>query len=336
MATDIRTRLTSSYISLSNRFRRKSKIQVYVEDSIDKEFLYCFLHPYEKPNNCYFVISILRDRDKTLKGKASLLSYKKEEDLGPYMWICVDSDFDEIVNDYSEFSDIIRRNKYVLTTWWYSIENLKCFPSLLQEDVMKASLADKIEEDFEGILRDISSIYKEIFLLLLEMKESNDNRFTIDEFNRCLSYVSFKEGLLDRNAIITKLSTWNSNHTEWYSQHSSKFDAWQERLSELGFEVGDYYQIFNGHGLYNNVAVPMVIYYSKKYRNEQIDLIRNGADSADRKNQLTNEYHKETFTTNEDGRLRRRVEQLITDNCPSPDCSASSRIGWQIERALGV
>lgn len=81
----------------------------------------------------------------------------------------LDSDYDEVVKDFSIFSSQIIDNKYIITTKWYSIENLKCCPVLLRDDLIKVSLIDRCDVNFDEILSDISKLYEEIFLLLLEM-----------------------------------------------------------------------------------------------------------------------------------------------------------------------
>lgn len=142
MASDIRQYLNSGFVGLSNKFRKKEVVLVYVEDEIDKVFWLSFLLPFELTNNVEFHVCVIRDRDKTLKGKASVLSYKSESDLGRNLWICIDSDYDELVKNFSAYTDLIRKNKYIITTWWYSIENLKSQPELLKINILKASLAD--------------------------------------------------------------------------------------------------------------------------------------------------------------------------------------------------
>lgn len=204
MAKDIRDSINSAFVSKSNLFRSKPKIYVYVEDDIDKAFWYSFLHPYETIKNCTFVITAIEDKKRLLKGKTSLLYYKQESDLGPYLWLCMDSDYDEIVNGFSKFSKIIKRSNYIITTWWYSIENLKCQPELLKLNIMKASLCDEISEDINVIMKDISLMYKATFLLLLEMEEKHDNRFKIDDFNTCLSFITFDNNGLNKTSTNQK------------------------------------------------------------------------------------------------------------------------------------
>lgn len=334
MATDIRNFLNSDYIDNSNKLRKKPVIQVYVENNIDKAFWSSILSAFEEKINCQFRIYTICERGKFLTGKRSIFTYKRESDLGKNMWICIDSDYDELIKDYSPFSEMIRHNKYVITTWWYSIENLKCYPKLLRENLMKVSLIDRCDVDLNEILSNISKLYEEIFLLLLEMKEKHDDRFKIDDFCECLSFVSYKECALNVQSVKSKIDEWKNNHIDWFNQYGNSFSEWKKKLKAVGFFETDYYQLYKGHGVFDKIAVPMVEYFSDKYRDKHIEEIKNGADSEDRKKQLISEYYKATFVSKKAGSLRSRIIQLITDNTPDYNCSASVKIREQIENAL--
>lgn len=334
MASDIRSRLNADYVKDCNKFRKRDVIQVYVEGFLDKSFWYFFLQPYEQAHKCEFRISILRDRDRTLCGKDSVLAYKKEKDLGRNLWLCVDSDYDELIKNYGAYSDLIKRSKYIITTWWYSIENLKCAPLLLRDDVIKASLPDKFGVDFIAVMGEISKLYKGIFFLLLEMKEKHDDRFQIDEFSACLSKISFKNGELDKESVQSAINVWTQNHADWFEQYKTEAGKWKKKLEKMGFGEDEYYQLYNGHGLYEHIAVPMVEHYAKKLRSAQLNTIANGADSKERKEQLVNEYNNKTKMVQGTIPLKERVKQLITDNIPLMDCSAAQKIKSQIEAAL--
>ena len=334
MATDIRNFLNSDYIDNSNKLRKKPVIQVYVENNIDKAFWSSILSAFEEKINCQFRIYTICERGKFLTGKRSIFTYKRESDLGKNMWICIDSDYDELIKDYSPFSEMIRHNKYVITTWWYSIENLKCYPKLLRENLMKVSLIDRCDVDFDGILSNISKLYEEMFLLLLEMEEKHDNRFRIEDFCKCLSFISFKEDGLDTQTVKKEIDKWKNAHIDWFNQYSNKFHRWKGKLKALGFLEADYYQLYKGHGVFDKIAVPMIDFFAKKYRSEQINRIVTGADSKDRKEQLVSEYYNATFTSKEQNSLRSRIIQLITDNTPDYNCSASVKIREQIENAF--
>lgn len=334
MATDIRNFLNSDYIDNSNKLRKKPVIQVYVENNIDKAFWSSILSAFEEKINCQFRIYTICERGKFLTGKRSIFTYKQESYLGKNMWICIDSDYDELIKDYSPFSEMIRHNKYVITTWWYSIENLKCYPKLLRENLMKVSLIDRCDVDLNEILSNISKLYEEIFLLLLEMKEKHDDRFKIDDFCECLSFVSYKECALNVQSVKSKIDEWKNNHIDWFNQYGNSFSEWKKKLKAVGFFETDYYQLYKGHGVFDKIAVPMVEYFSDKYRDKYIEEIKNGADSEDRKKQLISEYYKATFASKKAGSLRSRIIQLITDNTPDYNCSASVKIREQIENAL--
>ena len=316
--------------------RKRDIIQVYVEDEIDKVFWYAYLHQYEDLYNCSFRISTLQDRNKILKGKASLLSNKPREALGHNMWLCVDSDYDEIVKGFSDFSERIQHDKIVITTFWYSIENLKCTPDLLELNILKASLADECNIDIRRILQKISILYKNIFYLLLEMKEEHDKRFKIDDFCQCLSYVSFKNGELDESSIENNLNKWKQEHISLFNQYGNRFNHWKVKLENLGFKETDYYQLYQGHGLFENIAIPLVKHFAYRYRSNEITKIVNGADKKERKVNLVTEYYNNTFTSRQSTSLGERVEQLIIDNSPNMDNSASIKIKEQIEKALTV
>lgn len=252
------------------------------------------------------------------------------------MWLCVDSDYDEIVKGFSDFSERIQHDKFVITTFWYSIENLKCTPDLLELNILKASLADECNIDIRRILQKISILYKNIFYLLLEMKEEHDKRFKIDDFCQCLSYVSFKNGELDESSIENNLNKWKQEHISLFNQYGNRFNHWKVKLENLGFKETDYYQLYQGHGLFENIAIPLVKHFAYRYRSNEITKIVNGADKKERKVNLVTEYYNNTFTSRQSTSLGERVEQLIIDNSPNMDNSASIKIKEQIEKALTV
>lgn len=102
----------------------------------------------------------------------------------------------------------------------------------------------------------------------------------------------------------------------------------------MGFNENNYYQIFNGHGVMNHIAKPIVLFYAKKYRTQQLRHIAKSTGDKDRKQQLINQYYKQTFTERTATSLSNRVEQLISDNNPDMFCAASIKINEQIDRAL--
>lgn len=322
---------SSKYIAKANLFRKVNTIQVYVEDIEDNAFWRFFLQPYEKTHNVQFKISTLRDKQKTLVGKCSLLSKFDDEKLGKNLWLCIDSDYDDLIKGYTVFSERITKNKYIITTWWYSIENLKCQPELLTNNLLKVTLSDIPEDDICKIMNDLGQKLKIPFILLLVMREQHDARYTMSDFQQLLSSIRFKEGVIDDAILSDLLSKWNLRNSTYITQYSSKIQEWEVKLSHLGFSSEDYFQLYNGHHLLDYVAISLLKDKADRFRNQQKSIISNGADAADRKKTLLNEYDNKTCRGLS---VHQRIEQLINDNNQFPESSATKKIRQQIEEAL--
>lgn len=331
MSTSPLCSLNSNYIAKANLFRRVNKIQVYVEGIEDIAFWRFFLQPFEGSHNVKFAISTLRYKQETLVGKASLLSRFDDDKLGKNLWLCIDSDYDDIIKDNSNFSDRIVNNKYIITTWWYSIESLKCHPKLLNDNLLKVSLPDMCEEDIGSIMNNLSQKLKGPFILLLVMHEQHDNRYKMSDFKQLLSSIRFKDGMVDNYILTELLSEWKDKYSYLLIQYSAKMSEWECKLSRLGFSNDDYLQLYNGHFLFEYIAVSLLLNKAEIIRSQRLSTIINGADSAKRKESLRNEYDEITCRGLT---LRKRIEQLINDNNQIPDCSANKKIRQQIEEAL--
>lgn len=322
---------SSKYIAKANLFRKVNTIQVYVEDIEDNAFWRFFLQPYEKIHNVQFKISTLRDKQKTLAGKCSLLSKFDDEKLGKNLWLCIDSDYDDLIEGYNAFSERITKNKYIITTWWYSIENLKCQPELLTNNLLKVTLSDIPEDDICKVMNDLSQKLKIPFILLLVMREQHDKRYKMSDFQQLLSSIRFKEGMIDDAILSDLLSRWNLKNSDCITQYSQKIQKWEGKLSRLGFSSEDYFQLYNGHHLLDYVAISLLKDKADRLRTQQKSNIRNGSDAADRKQTLLKEYDNKTCRGLS---VHQRIEQLINDNNQFPESSATIRIRQQIEEAL--
>ena len=113
---------------------KPNRVTVEVEDNIDREFwrdLLSALCPEKELHfNCYQ--TIVKGKDVVLaKGKTRII--KMADTLNDYHIGCVDSDYDWLLSDCTENGKVITGNKYLLQTYAYSIENLMCLSSTLEE-----------------------------------------------------------------------------------------------------------------------------------------------------------------------------------------------------------
>lgn len=119
--------LNSEYIQRLKSFakdRTRNYVSVYVEGEEDIAF---WIHALNQlGNQTKFQFTVTTNKKAALgggatNGKAELL---KMENLGPNKIVCVDADFDLLIDDYSAYTQEVRGNAYVIHTTYYSIENI--------------------------------------------------------------------------------------------------------------------------------------------------------------------------------------------------------------------
>lgn len=318
MATDLRAANSSQLIHLGNKFRRKAereKVYVYVEDDIDIVFWRHFFRKHESKYS--IVIQTLQIDQKELRGKASLLSKIDLTTLGKNKIICIDSDFDLIIPDYSTYSNEIISNKYILTTYLYSIESFKCYHSNLTEYIYKSTLCDNITEDISGIFEEFSVLISDLFLILLTSIHNKDKYYSSKDFGNDLSKISYsKTGFSDRSIEYIKNKAERMEH---YKQaHIIEINAFESYLKNSSFLRCDYYLLINGHDLVNYIVVPIMKFIIKPLRSNKISKIYTLKESEIRKKTLLQQYHNQTNTSTDPHSIQDRIKQLIND-CTSYD-----------------
>ena len=152
--SDLKDNLNSVYLGAGNKLQSISKprkITVYVESEEDIAFWGNIFDKYTNKNRIFDVQ--LPSHENTLeRGKNKVLRQDGKDDmennptdlvtgaLGEFLLCCVDSDYDYLLYNLYDTKNIqgnmthkintskrINENKYVLQTYTYSIENLKCF-----------------------------------------------------------------------------------------------------------------------------------------------------------------------------------------------------------------
>lgn len=160
----------SNYLEAFQLLRSKQaskNIQVYVEGYEDIAFWRNILQPYET-SKIKFSID-LPSKDSLAKGKPKALQRSSEMDmltrkLGKLLIICVDSDYDYLLQGHTDTSKMINENKYIFQTYSYSIENLKCYSKSLHGVCVAAVFKDDKKIDFTELLETYSKIIYELFL----------------------------------------------------------------------------------------------------------------------------------------------------------------------------
>ena len=143
-----------------------NRVTVEVEDTIDRDFWSDLLGELCPEKELHFdpYHTILNEdgtSERTGKGKSQIL--KASTDFNAWHIGCVDSDYDWILSDYTDVGKTISGNKYLLQTYAYSIENLMCLSSTL-DDFCRENAEEIVDFDFVDYLTRLS---KTIYPLLV-------------------------------------------------------------------------------------------------------------------------------------------------------------------------
>lgn len=334
MSTDISNAYNSDYIQRSSIFLKcgnKERVKVFVENESDKVFWWSILEPYQTIYNVEFDISDFVIDNKTQNGKSSILSKIEDSQLGRNLIVCLDSDLDELIDNFSCYSERIRRNKYIVTTYWYSMENVKCHPRNLRNLVTKLSLKINFPEDIDKYLEEISNELKEVYLYNLIFKEHHIGGFKLEDFSDILGAIQFDSVGLNIQKLHQKIGRWKLSHLILLDTYRSELISMENKLFDSGFSSDCYWQIINGHFYQTNIVVPLLKFLVEKYRSEHLRQIYRRDDSAKEKEKMKLEYFFQTGTNIKGESIQKIIERELRLISTIPQCSALERIKSQID-----
>lgn len=139
-----------------------NRVTVEVEDTIDRDFWSDLLGELCPEKEFHFdpyhtILNEDGNSGRTGKGKSQIIN--ASADFNAWHIGCVDSDYDWILSDYTEAGQTISGNKFLLQTYAYSIENLKCLSCTLG-DFCSENTEETTEFDFNDYLTRLSkSVY---------------------------------------------------------------------------------------------------------------------------------------------------------------------------------
>lgn len=150
--------------------------------------------------------------------------------LGTNKIVAVDADFDLLIDDYSEYTEMVRNHPYVINTTWYSLENI------LMQKVSSISL-----------LKNFSRVFKGYFVRYLR-GVSNKSIKPKGGFGGMLQKLNIQKLALegDFSGIV--------NSEEIDVQDSASF---QEKFDKMGIADADLWKLMRGHNLWNMIVKPV-------------------------------------------------------------------------------
>jgi len=311
-------KITSDFSKAQNVLN-KSKgvvIDVYVEneddipfwkDIFDKCRLQTKIHP--------------ASRTSLDRGKVAI--QKQINGIGQFKILCVDSDYDYLLQGHTDISKIVNENPYIFQTYTYSIENFKCYAASLHGVVVKATLQDEEQLfDYVYFLESYSSIIYDLFIYSLHHAKEQSESFTITDFSDTIKLLEQVDVLSKGQKALTKLKESVEKKIATLDKISDKqISQLKEELQRLGVTPKNTYLFIKGHTLYDNVVCmflkPIEKYLKSKHYRRITELGTDKKEAYDRR-----EEYKKSITD---------IELVLRNNTNYYDCFLMKQIFSDIE-----
>ena len=327
---------TSNFIRAEQFTRPKKdteKVYIYVEDDIDKYFWRKILD-YDN-HECSFVIKVYQKADIESRGKDAIMKdvLDGKLKLGSNILVCLDADLDFIVNNYHSYTEVLQTCPFIITTIWYSIENIKCYPENLLNLLYITTLADEINVDISTKVSNISTLIFRLFNICLLSYELKDGYYSIDNFGCDFGQLEFDEnGDVIPNSI-TRIDESIKRHIKYEKQNREGLKGIKARLINMGYSPKEYYKIIRGHDLVDKIVIPLIKAIAIPIRTNRLRTIGGLKVCKKHKTQLESQYNNQTGVTKNCG-LGERIKSLIRDSYDMESVDVVDRIRKKIKKAL--
>lgn len=152
-------KLNSDFVEAKNNLNKRKGVfvDVFVENEDDIPF---WKHQFKRfdINTKIFPAT----KNSLNRGKQEVL--KSKDNTGKFLLLCLDSDYDYLLNGATQQSAVIKRNPYIFQTYTYAIENYKCYAPYLQQIITDITLIDTEMFDNEVFMINFSKIIYPLFL----------------------------------------------------------------------------------------------------------------------------------------------------------------------------
>lgn len=268
--------ISSEYMeSMSHVYGRdyKQEVMIWVESGIDIR-LWHSVFPH---NSAKYDFVFRRSYDcpssdgKNANGCSRIAKLVKSGDieLGPFVRVCIDSDFRFILNDYSDPFEFVVDNPYVYETLVHSRENVLSNPEGFKGDVQRAtSLSTWLGSfDLANFLADFSLSIEKAYLLSLYYKSKKDMRH--DEIAKKINEEI--DDKLEKKLTSSTAESFESYQASYFFNDlkeacslifdNYKPDEYLEEFEKFSSEVlkrihgGDHiFYFYRGHDLYEKIV----------------------------------------------------------------------------------
>lgn len=297
--------LNSEYLQASRSLYSKNapeRVYVYVESYDDIPFWRSVFADFENNKLCFEIM--IPSAVSLIKGKKKVLDLIPSS--GKNLILCVDSDYDYLLQEATDISRKVNQEKYVFQTYTYSIENYYCLAEHLHQACVKAILCDTKLIDWCRFFEVYSGTVYRLFLWsVLFYKIHKESCFSINNFCSGIRLAASPD-LLTLEDLFTELEKSVTGEIkrleQLYPEHLLAIDSLSEQLKALGVYEKNTYLFIHGHTIMDDVLLKVIVPLCNKLKKDNIENIKLRAKTEEDKRNNLNYYHNEIT----------KVEQVLT------------------------
>jgi hypothetical protein len=324
--TTLLDNLNSDFLAAFSALLPKSAAQqvlVYVESDEDIAFWRGVLMPFEK-HNVSFDIQ-LPSKNTLKKGKLAVLEWADQ--VGTHLILCVDSDYDYLLQNTTPTSTLINTNAFIFQTYSYSIENLLCYAKNLHLICVQASKNDTLLIDFEALMQLYSKTIYKLFLWSVYFVGKGDNTtFTLTNFCNIVKILEkvdvseqFRTALQGvKYQVDAKIEVLERN----FPDAIPHIEALAIVLEPLGVQADNVYLFMQVHTIKENVVLMCLKDVFRQLKHDKAQQIKTHAKHEKERQTQLNSYKKQVID----------IETALNSNTDYKSCFLFKKI----ERDLDI
>ncbi len=278
------------------------RVLVYVESDEDIAFWRLALDRFENDRITFDIQ--LPSKTSLSKGKIAAIETRNRIlslQSGEYLIICVDSDYDYLLQSATPQSKLINESGFIFQTYVYSIENFLCFADSLHGLCVQATKNDTKKIDLSALMRLYSGITYKLFLWSHYFRTIQDySTFTLTDFCNIVKILDNTDISDNFHKAVSALSIRVKDKISYLEQafpeNIQEIEVLGKTVSPLGLNENNTYLFIQGHTIKNNVVLmflkPLCLDLKKEKMNE---IITKGILRTTEMENQKNQYRKQVI-----------------------------------------
>ncbi len=302
----------------------KRLVRVFVEGYDDVAFWRGIFDNFHNPY-LRFEISV-PNREDLPKGKKVLLSMIPS--AGEDLLLCMDSDFDFLLEDSTEQSALVNHTGFLFHTYTYATENYLCYAESLHNVCVKATKNDTHLFDFEQFMAEYSClVYPALLWYIFSARHDSEHIYTLVDFKNTvrLGYLDIRDNGAQTLAWLgRKVETTCRRLAAKHPKMADRVVEYGARLASRGLRPDLSYLFMHGHTLLDNVVMPILQTVCEHLRRRSIEKIHSSKRRGVAFNNEIANYKN----------AQRSIRDVLLDNDNYTSCSLYKRLHQDIERYI--